>query len=369
MLFRSISLSNHWDQIIFDEASMINLTYMVFALKALQEFNPNTDFIVAGDPKQIPPVESLSDQALEEMEIADENIYKMLQIESFKEAYEDKLFADGKHTVETLDKQFRSVDDIGELYSQFAYNGLLNHRRTTNAKKLPEKLQAIFSHPISFIKFPLNKEHSIYKAEKLNKSPYHLYGAILAMEMVIAFDKAAKEEANHHWKIGIINPYRAHDMLTNKMISAYPFSEFTSVQCSTVHGFQGDECDIIIFTATPNNHKHTGNKRSLLSKEYLYNVAISRAQQNIWVMHPEYESSNNPFIQNLIQIAEKNNACNHLHSSAIEKALLFKNDFIENGSYHSGHDPINIFSKPDQNYFIKASQSAIDIQLRDINRW
>ena len=364
-----IQLTNHWDQIIFDEASMINLTYMVFALKALQEFNPNADFIVAGDPKQIPPIESLSDQALEEMEIADENIYKMLQIESFQEAYEDKLFADGKHTVKTLDKQFRSVDDIGELYSQFAYNGLLNHRRTTNAKKLPQKLQAIFSHPISFIKFPLNKEHSIYKAEKLNKSPYHLYGAILAMEMVIAFDKEAKEEANHHWKIGIINPYRAHDMLTNKMISAYPFSEFTSVQCSTVHGFQGDECDIIIFTATPNNHKYTGDKRSLLSKEYLYNVAISRAQQNLWVMHPEYESSNNPFIQNLIQIAEKNNACNHLHSSAIEKELLFKNDFIENGSYHSGHDPINIFSKPDQNYFIKASQSAIDIQLRDINRW
>lgn len=367
--FKLIQLSNHWDQIIFDEASMINLTYMVFALKALQEFNPNANFIVAGDPKQIPPVESLSDQALEEIEIADENIYKMLQIESFKDAYENKLFNDGKHTIQTLDKQYRSVDAIGNLYSQFAYDGLLTHHKTSLIKKLPEQFQQLFTKPISFIQFPLNKEQSIYKAEKLGFSPYHMYAAILAMEMVVAFDKTARSEADKHWKIGIISPYKAHDLLTNKLITSYSLSEYTTVQCSTVHGFQGDECDIIIFTATPNNHKYTGDKRSLLSKEYLYNVAISRAEQQLWVLHPEYAKSENHFMKDLIRIAEENDSCNHLHSSAIEKALLKQPDFIENNSYFSGHDSINLFTKAEQNYFIKASKSAIDIQLRDINRW
>ena len=127
--------------------------------------------------------------------------------------------------------------------------------------------------------------------------------------------------------------------------------------------------DIIIFTATPNNNKYTGHKRSLLSKEYLYNVAISRAKQHLWVLHPDYQESDNPYMQRLIEITEKNNSCNHMQSSSVEQAILGRTDFVETNSYFSGHDSVNLYSQAEQSYFVKASSSAIDIQLRKIERY
>ena len=47
---------------------------------------------------------------------------------------------------------------------------------------------------------------------------------------------------------------------------------------------------------------------------------------------------------------------------------MFKhiNKYIENNSYVSGHDNVNVFGLSEMKYFIKANDTAIDIQLRDI---
>ena len=42
-------------------------------------------------------------------------------------------------------------------------------------------------------------------------------------------------------------------MLMNKLITSSGISTKINVHCDTVHGFQGDECDIIIFVVNPNN--------------------------------------------------------------------------------------------------------------------
>ena len=44
---------------------------------------------------------------------------------------------------------------------------------------------------------------------------------------------------------------------------------------------------------------------------------------------------------------------------------MFKDEnYIENNSYVSGHDNINVFGLSEMKYFIKSSDTAIDIQLR-----
>src|SRR5690606_947823 len=73
----------NFDYVIFDEASMTGLHYITFAIMALFKTNPNTNFIVAGDPKQIPPVIEIDEKELENFDFQDENIYKMMNLESF----------------------------------------------------------------------------------------------------------------------------------------------------------------------------------------------------------------------------------------------------------------------------------------------
>jgi hypothetical protein len=128
-------------------------------------------------------------------------------------------------------------------------------------------------------------------------------------------------------------------MLLNKLITSYSISENIKVISDTVHGFQGNECDIVFFVCNPNNYRYTGDKKALLSKEYIYNVAISRAKDYLIVLHPYKAIPNNNFI-NKIGHSYRNNFGN--------TKILNAND-IEH-----------------MKYFIKSNETAIDIQLRDL---
>jgi superfamily I DNA and/or RNA helicase len=172
---------------------------------------------------------------------------------------------------------------------------------------------------------------------------------------------------NENWTIGLIAPYKAQAILFNKLITSYGISEKMKVFSDTVHGFQGDECDIVFFVCNPNNYYYTGHEKSLLSKEYIYNVAISRAKDYLVVLHPYTTIRNNKFI-NEIGISFKNNfgKARILNSKEVEKALFDDENYIESNSYVSGHDNVNVFGLSEMKYFIKANDTAIDIQLRDL---
>lgn len=101
-------LEQHWDYVVFDEASMINLPYLVFAILAIRQFSPNAQFIIAGDPKQIPPVVDVNDKDLEELDIKEENVYTMMGINSFN-SQEQKEVLRNNDSIDNLSTQYRSV--------------------------------------------------------------------------------------------------------------------------------------------------------------------------------------------------------------------------------------------------------------------
>ena len=353
----------NFDYVIFDEASMTGLHYITFAIMALFKTNPNTNFIVAGDPKQIPPVIEIDEKELENFDFQDENIYKMMNLESFNP--EEQIIRE-IDTIQNLDKQYRSIPQIGQLFSELSYSSLLKHDRETNrkeSKQLPEKFKKLISSNVTFVDIPLNQDNSIFKVNKLFYSSYHTYCAILVSEIIRYFDESNE---NEQWTIGLIAPYKAQAILLNKLITSYGISENVKVFSDTVHGFQGDECDIVFFVCNPNNYFYSGHEKALLSKEYIYNVAISRAKDYLIVLHP-YTAISNPFI-NKIGHSYKNNFGNTkiLNAKDIEKALFNDENYIENNSYVSGHDNVNVFGLSEMKYFIKANDTAIDIQLRDL---
>ncbi len=353
-----------WDYVIFDESSMTGLHYITFAIMALFKTNLNTNFIIAGDPKQIPPVIEIDEKELENFDFQDENIYKMMKLESFVPKEQTIREND---TIQNLDTQYRSIPQIGQLFSELSYSSLLKHDRATNrkeAKQLPDKFKNLISSNVTFIDIPLNQDNSIYKVNKLFYSSYHTYCAILVSEIIKYFDSVNKSE---QWTIGLIAPYKAQAILLNKLITSYGISENVKVFSDTVHGFQGDECDIVFFVCNPNNYFYSGHEKALLSKEYIYNVAISRAKDYLVVLHPYTAIPNNIFI-NKIGHSYKSNFDNTkiLSAKDIEMTLFNDENYIENNSYVSGHDNVNVFGLSEMKYFIKANDTAIDIQLRNL---
>ncbi|OAV73192.1 putative DNA helicase [Bacteroidales bacterium Barb6] len=356
----------HWDYVIFDESSMTGLHYIVFAILALYKINPDTKFIVAGDPKQIPPVLEVNDTELENFDFQDENIYKMMGLDSFDP--KEQRIRDDVDKIENLNTQFRSVKQIGQLFSELSYSKLLKHDREINrkeSKKLPDEFKKLVSSNVTFIDIPLDENKSIYKINKLLYSSYQTYCAILVAEIIKYFDTVNK---NEQWTIGLIAPYKAQAILLHKLVTSYGISENVKIYSDTVHGFQGDECDIVFFICNPNNYYYTNHEKCLLSKEYIYNVAISRARDYLIIFHPFFKIQDNPFIENITQSYRKNFGVSIIKKAADIEKILFDNGgrFIENNSYTTGHDNVNVFGFSDMKYFVKANDSAIDIQLRDL---
>lgn len=359
-------LEEHWDYVIFDEASMINLPYLVFAIKSISRFSSKAKFIIAGDPKQIPPVVDVNDKELEELDIQDENVYSMMNIRSFNK--DEQLLRDCD-SIQNLNIQYRSIGKIGQLFSELSYGGLLQHYREnvgSKPKMLPSGLQKLISNNVLFIDIPLNNEDSVFKIRQLFYSSYHIYSAILVSEIIKFFDAAITEDES--WSIGLIAPYKAQAVMMNKLIASFGISDKVKIYADTVHGFQGDECDLVFFISNPNNYYYSGHPKSLLSKEYIYNVAISRARDYLVVLHPFSAITNNTFI-NRIKSSYQNSFETPLVKKASEiEVILFKEDnFIYDNSYITGHDTINVFGQLEKKYFIKANPSAVDIQLRKLS--
>ena len=170
------------------------------------------------------------------------------------------------------------------------------------------------------------------------------------------------------WSIGLIAPYKAQAILLNKLITSYGISEKLKIYSDTVHGFQGDECDMVFFISNPNNYYYTGHPKCLLSKEYIYNVAISRAKDYLIILHPYEAIKDNPYINSISASYSKYFESPLIRKSAeFEKIIFHQKDFIEKSSYITGHDNVNVFGQIEMKYFIKANESAIDIQLRKFN--
>ena len=182
-------LKDHWDLVIIDEASMVSLPYLVFTLMSIGRQGRAPRFIVAGDPMQIPPVMDLSDKDLEELDVADQNVYTMMGIQTFKA---DEQTIRPIDQIRNLDTQYRSIEAIGQLYSRISYQGQLKHERDFEkdpVKILPPALKAMFPDPVSFINFPLNSNHPVFEHRKLLYSSYHLYAGLLVAELLDFFQQ------------------------------------------------------------------------------------------------------------------------------------------------------------------------------------
>lgn len=341
----------NWDYIVVDEASMIPLVYMVYMLY----LKTPKQFFIAGDPFQIEPTTSVSDWK-------SENIYKMVHLEEFSE---NAKTVPHPYKINLLMTQYRSIPDVGEVFSKFTYKGKLKHfRPNQSARELNIESYLNYEH-LNIIQFPVSQYESIYKAKKLKTSNYQVYSALFAYEFAVYLSKAiALKNPVDRFSIGIIAPYSAEAGLVDKLLAQADIPKNISVNSDTIHGFQGDECDIIIALFNPPPHIST-NREIFLNKQNVINVAISRARDFLFVLVPDENTKNvgDLFLINKLKSIIRSNIVAEQKSSEIEAELFGNVQYIEDSAFSTGHQLVNVYGMPERRYEVRSEENALDVQV------
>lgn len=347
-----------WDVIVFDEASMIPLVSIIYPL---YQRKPRK-FIVAGDPFQIEPIVSVE-------QWKDENIYTLVGLNK-PGAFAHPRTEPHDYPVTNLETQYRSVPAIGEIFSRFTYNGILKHHRPAGTQR-PLRVDGLDIKALNVIKFPVSKYESIYRAKRLKSgTPYQTYSALFTFEFVRWL--SVQIQKNHSreppYRIGIIAPYRAQANLLSKLNDSRSATPgVVEIQVGTIHGFQGDECDIIIAVFNP-PPTISASPRMFLNKQNILNVAISRARDYLFIVMPDKQTENFGKLRKVTRIESlirSGGKFSEYESHAVEEVILGNAHHLEENTFSTGHQMVNVYRKPERYYEVRSDDSAIDVQIHE----
>ena len=335
-----------WDYIIIDEASMIDLVTITYILHK----GNGAHFIIAGDPKQIEPISQNN--------IEIQNIYELVGLDSFEDAVRNY----DRFPVETLMVQHRSTPTIGNLISEFTYNGLVDNDLQRDAQK-PLELDGIEVKDINFVGFKIEKLDKLYGVTAINNSAFHLYAAIFTYNMVeYVVEQITQKYPNENYTIGIVCPYGAEANVINQLLENRSLNRSNcKVTSGTVHKFQGDECDIMFIVLNPPMNV---SSNSHINKDNIINVAMSRARDYIFFVLPEGQIDGYN-IKNRLGSIIRNDDRSILKCPDIESILFNKNrEFIYQNTNVTCHMPVNVYYNNSAKYNVRIDDMNIDIQVK-----
>ena len=251
----------------------------------------------------------------------------------------------------------------------FRSGGVIKHNRSSKSQRSLPINEFIDLKSVNIIKFPVSKFESIYKPKRLqNKTPYQVYSALFAFEFVKYLATLIElVKGDEEFRIGLIAPYRAQADLIDKLMTSAKISKKVSVQVGTIHGFQGDECDIIIALFNP-PPKISMHKDMFLNKLNIVNVSISRARDYLIILMPDDETED---VGNLTLIKSVENLCKgrpswtEYLSPVLEEIMFGSKTYLEDNSFSTSHQLVNVYGKPEKRYEIRSEDNAVDVQIHD----
>ncbi len=382
--------SFEWDKVIIDEASMVNLAEVMYIIYNLQNQDNIPEIIIAGDPKQLGPVylsgkwnETLNTVQGEEM-----NIYALTGLTVFNQPVEWKTV--NQYSVLPLQTQFRAVPKLGEVFSSLCYEKSLGHSRI-NENVLVERPLTIGGKILSentSIPFLVSDETLALFPIKQGSSWYHPYAVIAAVELAIKLasqiaatwpnldsDSSENEVYTQEginkskYSIGIISPYAAQARVVNSLIGQLYTSTKVSITAGTVHGFQGDDCNVIIMVLnSPKSIRSNimGNRLNLL------NVAQSRAKDYFILLESSKllaEQNATPNFAKLKRLLKANGE-QTISALDLELELFKKPDVLQGYINVHQHNQVNIYHTvaEDSVYEFRSDQQFMDVAIDPVRR-
>lgn len=230
-----------FDMVIMDEASQCNTAVSLVPVVR------GESLMLVGDPQQLNPVILLSEAVNEKLKkryaVADEYDYRKNSI------YKTYLACDAVSDEILLHNHYRCHKSIIEFNNRKYYNS-----------KLKIKSESAGNEPLSYV--DMTDAFTNYK----NTAPAE------AREI-------ARYAAEHPDKsIGVITPFVNQKKLIEEELKR---AGVMGVTCGTVHAFQGDEKDVVLFSTAITDQTQAGTYEWLKNNKELINVATSRAKEQL----------------------------------------------------------------------------------------
>jgi len=234
----------YFDMVIMDEASQCNTAI------SLVPIIRGDNLMLVGDPQQLNPVILLDPKhnsvLRQKYSISNEYDYISNSI------YKTYLACDAVSDEILLSYHYRCHRKIIEFNNKKYYNGKLNI-----------KSSSVCEQPLVYMDMEGNR------ADYKNTSP-------LEAESIIEYVKKNRDK-----KIGVITPFANQNRYINGLLKE---NGLTDVTCGTVHAFQGDEKDVILFSLAVTEQTGTGTYEWLKCNKELINVATSRAKDRLIIL-------------------------------------------------------------------------------------
>lgn len=230
-----------FDMVIMDEAGQCNTA------TALLPIVRGENLMLVGDPQQLNPVVLLTPEnnfiLKNKYQVADEYDYIRNSV------YKTFLACDAVSDEVLLSYHYRCHPKIIQFNNKKYYNNRLN-------------IQSAVDNPRPLVFVEINES----EPEIRNTSP-------LEAEYILDFVLRNRDK-----KIGIITPFSFQNKLIQSMLQE---NKIDNVGCGTVHAFQGDEKDIILFSLALTNKTSPSTYNWLKGNKELINVATSRAREQL----------------------------------------------------------------------------------------
>jgi hypothetical protein len=175
----------------------------------------------------------------------------------------------------------------------------------------------------------------------------------------------AENNPNEQFNIGVIAPYRAQADMIDKMIASEKLPKTVNVQVGTIHGFQGDECDIIfaVFNTPPSI---SSSKEMFLNKRNIINVSISRARDYLFVVMPDDNTeniSNLHLVKRVEDLMHSTDTWMEFLSPDLEELMFGDSKYLENNAFSTSHQSVNVYGLPEKCYEVRTEDTAVDVQI------
>lgn len=261
-----------FDMVIMDEASQCNTAVSLVPILR------GSSLMLVGDPQQLSPVILLDELVNEKLKrrycVSEEYDYCKNSI------YKVYLACDAVSDEILLHNHYRCHPRIIEFNNRKYYNSRLQIR-TESQETVPLEYMDIQD----------------TRANVKNTAP---------AEARAVAEYAAR---NRDRSIGVITPFVNQKQLIEQALKD---EGVTNVTCGTVHSFQGDEKDVILFSTAITDQTQTGTYEWLKNNRELINVATSRARDKLIVLGSQknlsrlHDRENDDDLYELVQYVRSN---------------------------------------------------------------
>ena len=233
-----------FDMVIMDEASQCNIAVSLVPIVR------GESLMLVGDPQQLNPVILLDEITNEKLKkrymVSDEYDYRKNSV------YKTYLACDAVSDETLLHNHYRCHESIIGFNNQKYYHSRLNILSRSGEEE-----------PLVYM--DMKDSFADYK----NTAPAE------------AYEIAQYAARNRDRNIGVITPFVNQKKLIEEELAR---ANVSNVTCGTVHAFQGDEKDVILFSTAITEQTQAGTYEWLKNNKELINVATSRAKDKLIVL-------------------------------------------------------------------------------------